>query len=96
MIKSHVALSIGAGQCKSARCLVLASITAGSNIMYLLCHVTSHNHGWELFAVCQHPDKSSEHKNGDSGYIIFLICHATYRDYIFKGMCEFMSGIPSW
>ena len=89
-------LSIGAAQCKSARYLVLASIAAGSNIVYLLCHVTSHNHGWELFAVCQHPGKFCEHKNGDSGYIIFIICHATYRDHIFKGMCEFMSGSPSW
>ena len=40
-------------------------------------------------------DKSCDHKHRDGGDV-FLICHVTSRDYMFKGLCEFMGGSSSW
>ena len=47
--------------------------------------------GWELLAVCHHPDKRGDHRHCDYGDM-FLICHMTLSDHMFKGLCEFMGG----
>ena len=52
-------------------------------------------YGWELLTVCHHTDTSCGHKHCDSGYILFLISHATSRERMFKGLCEFMGASPS-
>ena len=49
------------------------------------------NYGWEFFAVCHHPDKSCDHKHCDSGNSIFLICHVTSPQNMFKGLYKFMA-----
>ena len=72
--------------------------------MYLICHVTSHDHlieractffGWELFVLCHYADKSCDHKYCDGGDIMFLICHVTSCEHMFQGLCEFMGGSSS-
>ena len=50
----------------------------------------------ELPALCHHPDKSCDHGHYDSGDIVFLICHVTSREHMFKGLCEFVGGSPLW
>ena len=47
-------------------------------------------------ALCHHSDKSCDHKHCDSEDLMFPICHVTSCEYIFKGLCEFMTGNPSW
>ena len=49
----------------------------------------------ELLAICYHPDESCEHKHCDSGDIMFSICHVTSREYMFKGLYEFIGGSTS-
>ena len=39
--------------------------------------------------LCHYADKSCDHKYCDGGDI-FLICHVTSREHMFKGFCEFM------
>ena len=51
--------------------------------------------GWELLKVCHHLGKCCEHRHYDSGGIVFLICYMISREHMFKGLCEFMGGIPS-
>ena len=53
-------------------------------------------YGWELLAVCHHPDKSCDYKYCDSGDIMFLICHVTSLEHMFIGLYEFMDGGPPW
>ena len=43
-------------------------------------------HGWELLAVCHHSYKFGDHRYSDGGDIVFLICHLTSRDHMFKGL----------
>ena len=50
-------------------------------------------YGWELLAVCYHPDKSCD-QHCDSGGM-FLICHVTSREHIVKSLCEFIGGSHS-
>ena len=47
--------------------------------------------GSELPAVCRHSDKSYDHKHCDSEGFMFFICQVTSREYIFVGLCEFMT-----
>ena len=49
---------------------------------------------WELLTVCQKPDKSGDHRHCDSGEM-FIICHVTSNDFMFKGLCEFICGNSS-
>ena len=42
-------------------------------------------HGWRIPAVCNHP-----YKYCGSGDTMFQICHMTFDEHIFKGLCEFM------
>ena len=51
-------------------------------------------HEWELLAVCHHTDKSCDHNHCNSGDIMFLICHVTSREHMFKGLYEFMGEAP--
>ena len=44
--------------------------------------------------VCHYPDRSCDHTHCDAGHL-FLICHVTSREHIFKGLCEFVDGSPS-
>ena len=39
-------------------------------------------------------DKSYDHKHCDEGDM-FLICHVTSHEHMFKGLCEFMGGSSS-
>ena len=52
-------------------------------------------YGWEVLVLFHYADKSCDHKHRDGGDV-FLICHVTSRDYMFKGLCEFMGGSSSW
>ena len=71
--------------------------------MYLICHMTSHDHLIER--ACEFMGGSSlcyvttlmtcDHKHCDGGDIKFLICRLTSREHMFKGLCEFVSGSPS-
>ena len=36
--------------------------------------------------------QSYYHPGNRSGYIVFLICHVTSWEHMFKGLCEFVSG----
>ena len=36
-----------------------------------------------------HPDKFGDHSRCESGHM-FLICHATSCDHMFRGLCYFM------
>ena len=70
------------------------------DIMYLICHVTLHDHhiesGSEFMGVNSfcYVDKSCEHEHSDAGDM-FLICHVIFCEHIFKWLCEFMGGSPS-
>ena len=65
--------------------------------MYLIYHVTSHDHliemancefyGLELLVLCHYA-----YCNGGD---MFLICHVTSHEPMFKGFCEVMGGTPS-
>ena len=48
-------------------------------------------YGWELLAICHHPDKFGDHGHCESGDM-FLICYVTSSDQIFEGLCYFMGG----
>ena len=48
-------------------------------------------YGWELLAVCHHPDKFGDHRHCESGGRC-LICHVTSYVHMFKGLCYFMGG----
>ena len=42
--------------------------------------------------VSHHADKSCDHKHCVVGDAMFLICHLTSCEDMFKGFCEFMGG----
>ena len=44
--------------------------------------------------ICHHPDKSCDRKHCDSGDEMFLICHQTSREHLFKGFYEFIGESP--
>ena len=46
--------------------------------------------------VFHHSDKFGDHRYCDSGDTMFSICHLTSRDLMFKVLCKFMGGCPSW
>ena len=50
-------------------------------------------YGCEFIVISHHP-KSCDHKHCDSGNV-FLICHMTSLEQMFKGLCEFMGVSPS-
>ena len=52
-------------------------------------------YGWELLAVCHHPDKFGDQRHFDSGDIMNLICQLTSLDHMFKALHELMGGMPS-
>lgn len=47
---------------------------------------------WDLLMVCHHRHKPYDHNHYDSGNIMFLICNIILREYILKGLCEFMAA----
>ena len=49
----------------------------------------------EIIVICHRPDRSSNHKHYDSGDIMFLSCHVTSHDNMFKGFYEFIGRRPS-
>ena len=105
-LRSHMVLSIGASYCNSAPCLVWCPIvfcrweydvfTLSRDLIWPphwgSCELMG---GWDLLALCLHPDKPCDHKQCDCGDVTFLICHMTSRVHMFKGLCEFMGGSPS-
>ena len=44
--------------------------------------------------LCHYADKSCNHKHCD-GRDMFLFCHVTSREHMFKGLCEFKGGRKS-
>ena len=74
--------------------------------MYLICNMTSQYHfidgscdgslyGWESLTVYYHPDEFGDHRHCDSKNVLFLICHLTSMDHMFKGLCKFIGESPS-
>ena len=51
-------------------------------------------YGWELPALCHHPEKFGDHTHCDTGDAMFLICHVISRDHMFTGLYKVMSGSP--
>ena len=47
-------------------------------------------YGWGSIMLCQHSDKSGDHKHRDSENVFNL--SRTSPDHMFKGLCEFMGG----
>ena len=45
--------------------------------------------------ICHQLDISCGKRRYDSGDIVFLICHVTSREHLFKGFCEFIGRIKS-
>ena len=45
--------------------------------------------------LCHYADKSCDHKHCDGGYIMFLTFHVNTREYMFKGLWEFVGRSPS-
>ena len=46
---------------------------------------------WELLVLCHYADKSCDQscdKHCDGGDIMFLVCHVTSREHMFKELCE--------
>ena len=52
--------------------------------------------GCKLLKVCRNLGNSCEHRHYDSADTVFLICHVTSREHMFKWLCEFMDGSSSW
>ena len=48
----------------------------------------------ELLAICHPPDKFCDHKYYDNGDLMFLICHVTSSEHMFKVLYEFTGGSP--
>ena len=48
----------------------------------------------ELLAIRHPPDKSCDHKYYDNGDLMFLICHVTSSEHMFKVLYEFIGGSP--
>lgn len=53
-----------------------------------------HFYGWDLLAVCHHPDRFCDYWHCDCGDI-FLNCQTISCDNMFQGLSEFMGGIPT-
>ena len=51
-------------------------------------------YGWNLLAVCHHPDRFCDYWHCDCGDI-FLNCQTISCDNMFQGLSEFMGGIPT-
>ena len=51
--------------------------------------------GWGLLAVCNHSNKFSDHRHCGNGDLMFLICHVTSHDHVFKGLYGFTDGTQS-
>lgn len=48
-----------------------------------------------LLAKCQHPNRFGDHRDCDSGCLMFLTYHVTSRDHVLRGLCDFAGGSPS-
>ena len=73
--------------------------------MYLICHVTSHDHDFERlckftgksslrYEITLIIDKSCDYRRCVSEDMIFLICHLAPSHHTLKGLCEFTGGTP--
>ena len=100
--KSHVTLWMVASHFKSAPYLVWCSWDSAGGDMYLICHVTSHDHlieracklmGWN--SLCYAITVISLVTINIAVVKMFLVCHVTSREHMFKGLCEFMGWSPS-
>ena len=70
-------------------------LSPGGDIMYLICHVTSHDHLIDRACkfmggstLCHHPSKFGYHGHYGSGDID-LVCHRILQDHLIKGSCDF-------
>ena len=48
----------------------------------------------EFLVLYDYAHKYCDHKQCEGGDM-FLVCHVTFCEHMFKGLCEFMSGKPS-
>ena len=48
----------------------------------------------ELLAIRHPPDKFCDHKYYDNEDLMFLICHVTSSEHMFKVLYEFTGGSP--
>ena len=44
--------------------------------------------------LCHYADKSCDHKHCNDGDMMFLICHMTSHEHMFKGLREFFGWKP--
>ena len=48
-----------------------------------------------ILAASHHPDKLGDNRYCDKSDLMFLICHVTSHNHLFKRSCDFMIGSPS-
>ena len=48
----------------------------------------------ELLLVCQNLAKSCDHRHCDTGDLMFLICHMTSNNHLFRGLYNFIVESP--
>ena len=64
--------------------------SAGGDIMYLICHVISHD---DLTNVSSHLAEFGGHSQSGSG-VMNLVCHVISQDHVIKGSCDLLGGSP--
>ena len=99
-----MALSVGVSHSKLTPSLVWCPWVFhkwGYNVFNLSRDLTRPPHfevmriyGWELLALCHHPDKFGDHRHCDTGDAMFLMCHVISCDHMFTGLYKVMSGSP--
>ena len=102
--KRHAVLWMGASHCKSAPCLVWCSwvfwrwryiaLDLSRDLIWPTHWELMRIYGWECLVLSHYPWKSCDQKHWDGGDM-FLICHMTSCEHMFKGLREFMVSSPS-
>ena len=97
--RDHVGLIGVVSNNKSAHCFVWCPSVLCKwryNIFNFSCNLTRPPHWWGQKTVwVEAPDYNSptyQVRYCDSGYKMLLFCHATLRDYVFKGFYKLMGG----
>ena len=70
--------------------------------MFLICHVTSHNHlfkwtclnSWGALTLGHQVANFDCFRRCGSVDKTFLICHVISKGHMFKGLCDFMGRSP--
>ena len=103
--KNHVTLRVGFSYGKPASCLVWPPpvfCKCRYNIFSLSRDFTkppnwevTQIYGWKFLAVCHHPEKFCDRRYRDNGNKMFLICHVTSRNHMFKGLMYVNLGVEA-